>query len=344
MLIKELKTSSVSAKDASPKVSVLIITYNQKAFVAQAIDSALMQKINFDYEIVIGEDFSTDGTQDIVKKYASKYPDRIRPLLHNHNLGPPEIHGKNNFVITFKACKGEYIALLDGDDYWTDPNKLQKQTDFMDNHPECAICFHNVTVFDEDGKHKPLTHRPENPKEIFTLEDLLSGNFIHTCSVIFRRGLFGEFPQWFYECKMGDWPLHILNARHGDIGYIDEVMAVYRSQSTGVWSSKNQMENKIDSICAANKIKPALNCRHKKILDHTIIQWCSQIMRDIQILAEKRKFWEASFYAKKCFCRFKFYDKISKKSLAELFLVGYFPKLTYLIIRRSYRKILSIIR
>lgn len=329
------------------KLSVCITTYNHEKYIAQAIDSVLMQRTNFNYEIIIGEDDSTDNTRAIVKEYKNRYPDKIRLFLNNRKNviyinGRPT--GRWNFINVLKQAKGRYIALCDGDDYWTDPNKLQKQTDFMDNHPECAICFHNVTVFDEDGKHKPLTHRPENPKEIFTLEDLLSGNFIHTCSVIFRRGLFREFPQWFYECKMGDWPFHILNAHHGDIGYIDEVMAVYRAQSTGVWSSKNQMENKIDSICAANKIKPALNCRHKKILDHTIIQWCRQIMRDIQILAEKRKFWEASFYAKKCFCRFKFYDKISKKSLAELFLVGYFPRLTYLIIRRSYRKILSIIR
>lgn len=108
------------------KVSVLMITYNHEKFIAQAIDSILMQQVNFDYEIVIGEDCSTDGTRAIVIQYQKEYPDKIRLLLPEENLG---MH--KNFVQTFRACQGEYIALLEGDDYWTSPRKLQKQVDFF---------------------------------------------------------------------------------------------------------------------------------------------------------------------------------------------------------------------
>ena len=328
------------------KLSVSITTYNHDKYIAQALESVLIQRTKFDYEMIIGEDGSKDNTRKIVQDYQNRFPDKIRLFLNERKNviyidGIPT--GSWNLVNNLKHAKGEYIALLDGDDYWTNPYKLQKQVDFLDNHPECAICFHNVTVFHEEGEHEPFNHFSDNRKEIFTLKDLLRGNFIHTSSVMFRRGLFGEFPQWYYKCKMGDWPLHILNAQYGDIGYINQVMAAYRVHSMGVWSSKNQIEMKIDSICAANKIRHVLNHKHKKNLNYTITQWYKQIMRDIKFFAEKRDFDDASYYSRKCFNKFLNLDEVSNRMLTELFFIGHFPRLTYLVIRKSYRKILSII-
>lgn len=213
------------------KVSVKMITYNQEKFIAQAIDSILMQKVNFDYEIVIGEDCSTDKTRDIVIDYRQRYPDKIRLLLNEKNLG---MHP--NSVQAYKACRGELVALLEGDDYWTSLYKLQKQVDFMAAHPECTVCFHDVTVFYENGSRKPRNYCRADQQEISTLEDLLVSDFIPTCSVMFRRGLFSEFPDWYYTLPMGDWPLLILNAQYGKIGYINEVMGVYRVHEGGVWT------------------------------------------------------------------------------------------------------------
>ena len=138
-----------TTKSSQPEilVSVLMITFNHEQFIAQAIDSVLMQQTDFEYEIIIGEDCSTDRTREIVIEYAERNPEKIRPLLHDHNLG---LMGRYNFVAAYKMCHGKYIALLEGDDYWTDPHKLQKQVVFLENHPECSLCAHNTRIVIED--------------------------------------------------------------------------------------------------------------------------------------------------------------------------------------------------
>jgi glycosyltransferase involved in cell wall biosynthesis len=215
------------------KVSVLVMTYNHVRFIAQALESVLMQHTNFAYEVIISEDCSTDGTREIVLEFHKQYPERIRLVLSEQNI-------RTNAVVVrgLYAAKGQYVALLDGDDYWTSADKLQKQADFLDAHPECAVCFHNATVMHEDGSRAPWNWTPADHPVISTLEDIWLGNFIATCSTMFRRGLFGEVPSW-YEAlfPITDWPLHILNAEHGHIGYVNEVMGVYRYHRGGLYSS-----------------------------------------------------------------------------------------------------------
>ena len=221
------------------RVSVCLLTYNHERYVAQAIESVLAQQ-GVDFELVISEDCSTDGTRAIVDDYAARHPDRIRVLTAATNVG-----GTRAFVRGIEGACGTYVALLDGDDYWTSPDKLRIQADYLDAHPECAICFHNVTVVYEDADMPPHpfhTGEPGRyfskpvPKPVSTLADVAPGNFMQTCSVMFRRGLFGAFPAWFTDLVVGDWPLHVLNAEHGDIGYIDADMAVYRVHAGGVWT------------------------------------------------------------------------------------------------------------
>jgi len=225
------------------KVSVLVITYNHERYIAQAIESALAQQTSFDFEIVVGEDCSTDRTRAILLAYQQRYPDTIRLLLPEKNIG---MH--RNFVQTLHACAGEYVALLEGDDYWTSRHKLQKQVEFLERHPKCAICFHATALIYEDGSHPPGKYPGGHQKEISTIEDLLVRNFMQTCSVMFRRGLFDTFPDWFFTLKLGDWPLHVLNAQHGDIGYIDEVMSAYRLHLAGVWSTQNRAKHLQETI------------------------------------------------------------------------------------------------
>lgn len=218
------------------KVSVRMITYNHEKFIAQAVDSVLMQETDFAYELVIGEDCSTDRTRDIVKEYQRKHPDKIRLLLPERNLGARE-----NSKQTTRACRAEYMALLEGDDYWTSPHKLQKQVDFLDSHPECAYCFHPVLwVYDDNLRESHV--EPQNRKPIYRLRDLLEFCFIPTGSTVFRRGLVEEPPDWYYSLAMGDWPRFVLYAQHGDIGCIDEVMGVYRVHGNGMWSGKGPLE------------------------------------------------------------------------------------------------------
>ena len=128
------------------KVQVVCVTYNQKEYIKEALDSFIMQKTNFGYEVLVGDDGSTDGTSEIVAEYAKKYPDIIKPIFHSHNTGSYQ-----NLLDAASACKGKYVAMCDGDEYWTDENKLQKQADFMDTHKDCSICFHTVLIKYEDG-------------------------------------------------------------------------------------------------------------------------------------------------------------------------------------------------
>jgi glycosyltransferase involved in cell wall biosynthesis len=217
------------------KVSILMITYNHEKFIAQAIESVLMQDVDFDYEIVIGEDCSTDHTRDIVTEYEKRYPEKIRVLLSEKNLGM-----LRNYARTFHSCKGQYIAVLDGDDYWSSPYKLKKQVDFLDAHPETSVCFHKVKA-KNDGSSKSFDIGPPDEKIKFLLEDLIPCNFIANCSVMYRAGLVNTLPEWWYTVEMTDWTTHILHAQHGDIGYINEVLGIYRVHPNGVWSMRSDI-------------------------------------------------------------------------------------------------------
>ncbi|MEK6324107.1 MAG: glycosyltransferase [Acidobacteriota bacterium] len=225
------------------KVTVVVITYNHEKFITQAINSVLMQEVSFDYEVVIVEDCSTDSTRDIIIDFQKARPNRTRLVLSERNMCD-----NRNYALAIQSASGQYIALLDGDDYWTSPHKLQRQVDFLDSHTECAMCFHTATVFYEDGSNEPWKLTPPGEKEIYSLDDLWGGGFIASCSVMFQREVFDHIPEWFYDIEVGDWALNILCAQHGKIGYLDEVMGAYRKHRGGIWSELSkaqQLEKKL---------------------------------------------------------------------------------------------------
>ncbi len=230
----------------TPLVDIVMPTYNHGKFVAEAIESVLAQQVNFKYRLIIGDDCSSDDTQAIVRSYAEKYPDRIETILSPEHFGI--IHKDRVGVQVLNLRKAKYVAMLEGDDYWTDPHKLQKQVAYLDSHPDCAICFHNVEVFYDDGSKQAWLYCPPDQKQISTLEDLIDRNFIATPSVMFRTSGLGEIPDWYCEFTIGDWLLHILNAQNGSVGYIDEVMAAYRIHSTGLWSKQSPIESTLEEV------------------------------------------------------------------------------------------------
>jgi len=222
-------------------VTALVTAYNHAGFVEHAIESALAQELDDRYEILLVDDCSTDGTSEILRKCAADYPELLRVLLLDQNVGRCASRARGT-----REALGTYVALLDGDDYWTSPHKLRKQIEFLDSHPDCAICFHNATVVYDDGSHKPHPYHSENPTQrisggmparITTLEEIVVGNFMMTNSVMFRNGLIPEFPAWYFDAGIDDWALHVLNAEHGDIGYLDEILSVYRVHAGGGWSN-----------------------------------------------------------------------------------------------------------
>lgn len=225
------------------KVSVSIITYNQEDFIAQAIESVLMQKTNFDFEILIGDDGSSDGTCAIIEQYQAENPDRIRIFHHDRSsvlqlTSHPT--GKWNLMNNLSHATGEYIALLDGDDYWTDPLKLQKQVDFLETHPTYGICFtHTYSVHcNKQGREtERRLVRPPGGKATYTVEDLLMRHIGSTCTAVFRNHLRGGFPEWFGSSPFGDWPLYVLSALQGPIGFLEVVTAAHRVYQQSIWSS-----------------------------------------------------------------------------------------------------------
>lgn len=215
-----------------PKVSIVSISYNQEKFIKHTIDSFIEQQTDFSFEVIIADDASTDRTPKIIQDCASKYPDIIRPILRKKNIGAVA-----NSIDSLKAAKGKYVALCEGDDYWTDPNKLQLQVDFLEKNPDYALCFHPVDVLFE-GETTHYTFPDNLDKDYFTLSNLLESNYIQTNSVMYRKQTYDNLPEKILPL---DWYIHIYHAQFGKIGFINNKMSVYRKHPGGLWweSHKN---------------------------------------------------------------------------------------------------------
>ncbi len=251
------------------KLSVAIITYNHEQYIGQAIESILAQNVNCEYEIVIGEDCSTDGTRGVITAFHRRYPERIKLLLRDQNIGVIQ-----NFTETIEACHGKYVALLEGDDYWFATDKLQKQIDFLDAHPECAICCGRARAQYEAGAQNldvRLDVVPQLPAGRYTIEDILKGNFVMTCTAVLRRKYISQFPKWFFEMKLGDWPLCAMVARYGTIELLDEILAAYRIHCGGVWSSVSQGVRAEESLRMLRALDKEFGYQYTDTIRETIV-------------------------------------------------------------------------
>jgi glycosyltransferase involved in cell wall biosynthesis/SAM-dependent methyltransferase len=209
-------------------VSILCVTYNQSAFIIQTLSSFLEQKTNFRFEIVIGDDCSTDGTLDILRSWANRYPDVIKLLSGEPNVGP-----HLNWKRTYEACLGRYIAMCDGDDRWTDPLKLQKQFDYMESHKNCALTFGNVQAHKNGCVEYNYIG---GAKMDLSSEILQHAPPINTLTVMFRNVL-GEMPPEIFACGAGDLFTWSLLGQHGYGHYMPEILpSIYNQHPGGVHS------------------------------------------------------------------------------------------------------------
>ncbi|PSB55165.1 glycosyltransferase [Chamaesiphon polymorphus] len=232
--VREVKSDLLCDR---PIVTACILTYNHKEFIEQAIEGALIQQIDFPYEILIGDDYSTDGTTEIIRKYQSQYPDKIRLLVTDRNLYKPlpEVVLGLMGIALLQSCHGKYIALCEGDDYWTDPLKLQKQVDFLEANSDFAICFHNAAIINECCPENNRLNNDDSTLEVSTLDNLIQeGNYITTASVVIKKELIENLPDWFTSLPFGDYPLYLIAARNGNIRYINKTMSVYRIHEGGI--------------------------------------------------------------------------------------------------------------
>lgn len=231
-----------------PLVSVHLLTYNHAKFIAQSIESAVNQQTSFPFEIVIGDDHSTDGTSQIVDKYASKYPDLIKVVRGKTNGGP-----QPNSIRILENSQGKYMAALEGDDYWIDPLKLQKQADFMEQNPDFAICFTNTQVEFFENNEEPYLLNSTIEKDVFELKDLIAETevwFMGTATLFYTMSSIFPVQPWFHKTKSGDIPMIMLAARHGKIKYLPDVTAAYRRHSAGA----SNTDHKDDAKFLENRI------------------------------------------------------------------------------------------
>jgi glycosyltransferase involved in cell wall biosynthesis len=254
-------SDSDSPGSAAPKVSILMTTYNHERFVAEAIEGVLMQQTSLPFELVIGEDCSTDRTREIVTEYWRRYPNHIRLVLPESNLGANAM-----FLEVLRAARGEYFAMLDGDDYWTSPEKLQRQTEFLDSHPGCALCFHDVRILEEGTDRGLASSLPNLPPGTFDLHDLLLGNFLPCVSVMCRRFEVGELEIWFSDFKAIDWLSWIVLARKGLIGYSKQRMAAYRVHTGGLWSRGVWEDQLVEDLAVYEKLETMLGSEYRNTL------------------------------------------------------------------------------
>jgi glycosyltransferase involved in cell wall biosynthesis len=282
-----IRVAEQTASD-NPTVSVAVITYNHEPFIAQAIESVLMQETAFVVELVIGEDCSTDGTRRIVQAYAGKYPKVIRALLPEKNLGMAR-----NYDAVWQACRGKYVAWLEGDDYWRTPEKLQKQVTLMEANPHYSMCGTTtqfVTSSSDGAEQHAGELEPPVVKPEYDLSDFLTRYPMHTSSMLLRRE-FVEFPDWLNGLVMlRDTCVFALCAEKGPVGYLRDVVSCWRIHPGGIWTTKSEADQLECNQKAIDLLDAHFGGRYHRLLRSREYQVWRTALRN---LAERRKYREA---------------------------------------------------
>jgi glycosyltransferase involved in cell wall biosynthesis len=241
-----------------------MITYNHEKYIREAIEGVLMQQTDFDFELVIGEDCSTDSTRKICLEYQRQYPEKIKLLLPSQNMGMMP-----NFIATLQACQGQYIALCDGDDYWTDPLKLQKQVEFLEKNPDYIIHSGNAIFKSEDSKNGKRCI-PTDQSNDFVAEDFCLRNHLITGTVVFRNQphLYAALKD--YKLSFADWCLYFLLTKNSNqkVYRSPEIFSVYRVHNQGVYSGLDSYDVQFKKII---HIKFILHSIEKKYMPKFII-------------------------------------------------------------------------
>jgi len=231
-----------------PLVSVSVITYNHEKYIRQCLDGILMQNVSFPYEVLVHDDASPDGTADIIREYEAKYPGIIKPIYQTENQYS---QGKDVSKFNFDRACGKYLAFCEGDDFWTDPGKLQKQVDFLEAHPEYIATAHRVKAINERGKTLYIPGFTEVIEHVYTVDEYARRSLPGQLASLVMRNVFQTLDprtlDLFYSCKAnGDLKLSLLLVMMGDIYCFSEDMSIYRrivSEGTS-WNARMRGKNK----------------------------------------------------------------------------------------------------
>lgn len=234
----------------NPLLSICCTTFNHEKYIKQTLDGFLLQQTSFPIEIIVHDDASTDNTAEIIREYAEK-DSRIVPILQTENQFSKFKKPWANYV--FPRAQGKYIALCEGDDYWIDPFKLQKQVDFLEAHPDYGSCFHNSKIFYQDTQQLEHDILNKDEPETSTIVDLARTNYIRTNTIVLRNNF--KLQDWFNYLPVGDWPLFLIQIKDLKIKRFEEEMGVYRVHSQGAWSGADEIQTIKMTL---NTIKPLL--------------------------------------------------------------------------------------
>lgn len=265
-------------------VSINCITYNHEKFISKAIEGFLNQNTDFIYEILIHDDASTDRTAEIIKNYELKYPKIIKAIYQTEN----QYSKKDGTIdrIQGKRMQGKYVAICEGDDYWTDSRKLQKQIDYLENNPDCTLCFHNAEIIDEnDQPSGKLMLDQSIESRSYTAGDLAVLGFIPTASKVYRRSAFANPPEWYFRSVVGDYPSQLIISSLGYAYYINEVMSNYRHGSSGSASDryyKLSLDEKINYVKGFIEILDNFNKFSEYKYSNDVEK--ARIIREIQLI------------------------------------------------------------
>lgn len=321
------------------KVTIVCITYNQEQFIANALDSFLMQKTSFKYQIFVGDDNSKDNTANIILEYARKYPGIIYPFIREKNIGP-----QRNCIDMCNCAKSTYIALCDGDDYWVDEFKLQKQYEHMELNKNCNVCGARTKIINTDNwAHKNYYIKNKNGeyimpecypsyrgvKKYLSAYELIENIFSHTSTLFFRWNYNIKYPAWFFEGVLGDIPLKLLQLGEGKATYIPDVVSVYRINESGVFT---KFENK-DLMFINSRLEYIRVCSG-------LLEWYeeSKIKNYPKVFLQNKIILETNNYINSCI-NLNYIDKI--KELIEVYPMAFSLCAKYYISANNDRRILE---
>ena len=265
------------------RLSVCMITYNHEAFIKQAITSALEQDVDFEYEIVVGEDCSTDSTESILKTLERYNQDRVKVIYRRPNIG-----SRANFYSTLAACTGDYVAFLEGDDYWTSENKLQRQVDFLETHPNASCVFHRTRAVGAAEFFNEYLIPSTDPPEFSSFDFLVqNSNPVALSSLVARRACLSHVNTWLANIKPGDWPLCMMLASQGDLGFIPLEMSHYRVHAGGKWSGQSPHLQFAYVMQMLDHVSRLLSGDAKKLVERRKVEladwWCGNVIHDPRV-------------------------------------------------------------
>lgn len=268
-------------------VSICCTTYNHRAYIRDCLEGFVNQKTNFKFEVLVHDDASTDGTQEIIKEYERKYPDIIKPIYQTENQFSKGVLISR--IFQYPRIQGKYYAMCEGDDYWCDENKLQKQVDFLEKHPDYSACVHNVKMYNCTTNKVRLINPNDYDYDI-SLKDIVInyGSCFHTSSVVAKKEFY-LCPKEFKFSSIGDYPRAIYLAVNGKIHYFKDVMSVYRVETQGSWSFRNATEGKQRVQKQRDELFNVLSNidKYYNFLYHDII-----VNRQVSIMANSSKYRE----------------------------------------------------